>query len=326
MSKASERPPTISVVMSVFNGGEFLAQAIQSILDQTFRNFEFIIIDDGSTDDSEKVIKRFDDPRIILIQQKNTGLVASLNKGIKIAKGEFIARMDADDISLPQRFEKELIAITANHSIGVVGSFYTYIDYAGNPYASHVSPTLHQDLRFILLHVNPFGHGSVLIRKEALVKIGLYRDDYPAAEDYDLWRRMAHDWLLVQIPESLYWWRQNPEGVSVTRKKAQEESTCRIVQELWKEVIPAMPALIIRRHHKYYKNLDTAYTDQIAKKYLSSLVQISLGAAARHKPRTFLKTAGGLVLTSPRQTCKLLYLMMKSLIKKILTKMRIYSR
>lgn len=326
MTKKLKRPPTISVVMSVYNGGQFLALAIQSILDQTFKNFEFIIIDDGSTDDSAKVIKSFNDPRIKFIRQKNIGLVASLNKGIALARGEFIARMDDDDISLPERFEKELIAITADQSIGVVGSFYTFIDTADRPFATHVSPTLHQDLRFALLNANPYGHGSMLIRKEALVKTGLYRDDYPAAEDYDLWRRIARNWKLAQIPESLYWWRQNPEGISSTRNKTQIKSSNRITQELWKEVIPAITVLSVRKNNKYYKNLDTDYGEQISKKYLDCLVQISLGAIVRHKPRTFLRTACGLALSSPRKFCKLLYLIGRSFIKNILIKLRLYHK
>ncbi|MCC6932099.1 MAG: glycosyltransferase [Deltaproteobacteria bacterium] len=326
MTKTLDRPPAVSVVMSVYNGGQFLPLAIQSILDQTFKNFEFIIVDDGSTDNSAEIIKSFNDPRIKLLTQKNKGLVNSLNRAVKISRGEFIARMDDDDISLPQRLEKELIAITANQSIGVAGSYYSYIDTAGTPFASHISPTLHEDLRFLLLHKNPYGHGSTLIRKEALVKAGLYRDKYPAAEDYDLWRRIARDWLLVQIPEGLYLYRQNPEGISSKKSTVQQKSTTRIINELWKEVIPAVTALNIKKHYKFYKKLDTSFANKIADKYLDDLVRISLAALAKNKPRTFIKTTGGLVLSSPIHLCKLLYLVGRSLIRKILVKLGIYHK
>src|SRR5947207_1274318 len=117
--------------MSVYNGENYLAEAIDSILNQTFKDFEFIVIDDGSSDTSLKIIKKYTDPRIKLISRKNKGLVASLNEGLAKAKGDYIARQDADDVSLPQRLKKEVEYLDAHPKVALVGSNYKHLDAKG---------------------------------------------------------------------------------------------------------------------------------------------------------------------------------------------------
>jgi glycosyltransferase involved in cell wall biosynthesis len=144
--------PRISVVMSVYNGEKYLRQAIESILQQTYTDFEFIIIDDGSTDSSREIIQSYDDKRIrLVINEQNIGLTKSLNKGIRLAKGEFIARMDADDISLPQRFEKQVAYLDSHPEVGVLGTYANIIDHRGKIINNIIFPTEHETILWTML-------------------------------------------------------------------------------------------------------------------------------------------------------------------------------
>jgi len=318
--------PVISVIMSVYNGLQYLSRAVDSILSQTFNNFEFIIIDDGSTEPVLEELKHNDDPRLRIVPQTNHGLVYSLNQALKLARGNFIARMDSDDISLPDRFEKELKVITSNEKIGIVGSFFTYIDLEDKPTITMVSPLIDTDLRLTLLHVNPFGHGSTLMRKDVFADVGEYDDNYHAAEDYDLWRRAAKNWMLAQVPESLYWYRINPASISHAKKEHQHTSRDRVVEELWANSIPIVQPSTIRKNYKYYKSMTSPYAALIADNYRAIIFGVALSALTRRKPRTFLRLTAGLSLITPRQAYRLYYLACVKIIKHALVKLRLYKK
>ncbi len=183
----------VSVVLPVFNAQEYLREAIQSILDQTFTNFEFIIIDDGSMDNSLLIIKEFMkiDKRIILISRENKGIVYTLNEGISIAKAKYIARMDADDISIPNRLEKQ-IELMENRSLDVCGCHYFVMDEQMNLNGLNLTPLSHEICVISLAFKVPFAHPSVMIKKEFLMRHGLLygQSEYKIAEDFDLWLRM----------------------------------------------------------------------------------------------------------------------------------------
>ena len=166
--------PQISVIMAVYNGEKFLEEAIGSILKQTFLNFEFIIIDDGSEDTSLKIIKNFKDKRIsILENNKNIGLSASLNKGIKLSKGKYIARMDADDISLPERLEKQYNFMERNPNIGIVGTGYDLINESGERMGTYIYPDNPVTIHWKLLTGPVFPHPTVMLRKKVLIENNL---------------------------------------------------------------------------------------------------------------------------------------------------------
>jgi glycosyltransferase involved in cell wall biosynthesis len=159
--------PMVTVLMSVYNGERFLNEAIESILTQTFTDFEFLIINDGSTDDSVKIIESFQDSRIRLINnERNLKLIASLNKGVSLAMGKYIARMDCDDVSMPDRLEKEVRFLESNEEYGVVGTWYTVIDGEGKD-QRNVSYPSSNDLIKLFLSLNcPLAHGSIMVRTE----------------------------------------------------------------------------------------------------------------------------------------------------------------
>ena len=208
--------PKVSVVMPVFNGAAYLGAAIESILAQTFDDFEFIIIDDGSIDDSAAVIRRFNDPRIRFFQQANKGLAATLNRGITLASGEYVARQDQDDLSLPARFEKQAAFLGATPRCALVGTRAEIWEGDKRTARAHDHPAENYILKFELLFDNPFVHSSVMLRKTALDKVGVYTTD-PARqppEDYELWSRLAREFDVSNIPERLLIYREFPSSMS----------------------------------------------------------------------------------------------------------------
>jgi glycosyltransferase involved in cell wall biosynthesis len=195
--------PLVSVVMPVYNAEKYLRQAIESILNQVFDNFEFIIINDGSTDSSVEIIKSYKDPRIILIEnQINRGLVYSLNKGLDASRGDFIARMDADDISLPHRLQRQVNFLNDNPDIGVVGTAYLPIDEYKNPVLPPMfRPEYPAGAKWYLLLGSPLGHPTAMYRKALIQEAGGYHEGYSHAEDYELWTRMSQITKICSIKD-----------------------------------------------------------------------------------------------------------------------------
>jgi len=222
--------PKISVVMSVYNGEKHIRKAIQSILRQTYQDFEFIIVNDCSTDKTVEIIKSFNDNRIIIIENPgNIGLTKSLNKGVKEAKGEYIARMDADDISLPHRFETQIKFLEENKDHGLVGSSYYKMDDSGKTVFWVKVLTEDSELRQGLKRQNWFGHGSVLIKKSAFIECNGYDEDFKYAQDYDLWVRISERFKVANIEEPLYRWRLSTDGVTVSKQKEQRSYADKVI-------------------------------------------------------------------------------------------------
>ncbi len=215
--------PRISVVMSVYNGAAHLEEAIKSILEQTYANFEFIIVNDGSTDASGEILQKIDDCRIrVITNPSNLGLTKSLNIGSNAARGEYIARMDADDLSLPHRLERQLEFLEKNPDYALVGSSYYQIDEHGRIRSLIEVLTGDADLRAGLRQQNWFGHGSVMLRREALRQAGGYDEEFAYAQDYDLWLRLSEQFKLANLAEPLYCWRATASCLSHRQSREQE--------------------------------------------------------------------------------------------------------
>ena len=227
--------PKVTVLMSVYNGEKYLNEAIDSILGQTFKDFEFLIVNDGSTDKTGDILKSYDDPRIKIINnEKNIGLTKSLNKGLKLARGEYIARQDADDISMPERLEKEVEFLEQNKNVGLVGTDYLFINEKGK--VVHIVKCLNgsRELKAKLLKGNQFGHGSVMLRRECIDRVGTYREEFKFAQDYDFCLRIAEMYDVANISEPLYKWRISIESISVN-KKIEQDKYALLAIELAKE-------------------------------------------------------------------------------------------
>lgn len=209
--------PAVSVVMSVYNGERYLREAVDSILAQTFTDFEFIIIDDGSTDTTREILESFQDGRITLVHQENMGVTRALNSGFALASGKYIARQDADDVSKAERLEKQVAYMEAHPAVGLLGTRFEFIDNFGQVARLSWLPTENRTLQERLKVINQFSHGSVIIRKEALDKVGVFRDFFKYAQDYDLWLRIAEQFEVVNLPEHLFCYRELEKAISSSK-------------------------------------------------------------------------------------------------------------
>lgn len=205
--------PLVTVLMAVYNGEAYLKEAIDSILNQTFTDFEFLIIDDASTDSSRRLLDSYRDFRFrILSNSHNLCLARSLNRGMKMARGKYIVRMDADDISLPQRLEKQVAFMESHPDIGVSGSWLECFGDRSQVWYYPVEPGI---IRSNLLFQNQLGHPTVIMRRELMMAKGLfYNPDYREAEDYDLWTRCGEHFPLSNLPEILLLYRWHEQQAS----------------------------------------------------------------------------------------------------------------
>lgn len=231
--------PAVSVAMSVFNGEAFLAQAIESELGQTFADFEFLILDDGSSDSSRAIAERYAarDPRLRLIARENRGLIASLNQLLVEARAPLVARMDADDICHPRRFERQVAFLAEHPDHGVVGTWTNDIDEQGKPYPLH-TPPLPTSPEAFLAHVEArlplIAHPTVMYRRDLVLAAGGYHAAFRHCEDYDLWLRLANRTRIANLPEALLDYRHYAGQVS--RRHAFEQQVGVAVSHLaWRE-------------------------------------------------------------------------------------------
>lgn len=210
-------PPAVSVVMSVYNGEKYLRAAVESVLQQSFTDFEFIIVNDGSTDRTRAILESYQDPRILLMHQENVGLTKSLNRALARAKGEFIARQDADDLSLPDRLRIQVEFLADNSEVSLVGSAVQVIDGEGCELTIFRPPCDFPTIAQKLKSYNCFWHGSVLFRRSCLTVLGGYTEAFTTAQDYDLWLRFAEKYQLANLALPLYAYRFNPNAVTFKR-------------------------------------------------------------------------------------------------------------
>jgi glycosyltransferase involved in cell wall biosynthesis len=221
--------PLISVCMPVYNAERYLAEAVESILAQTYRDFEFIIIDDGSTDRSLAILERYaaQDARIRLSSRPNAGLVVRLNEMVAEARSDIIAQMHADDIAMPDRLARQLDFLNAHPEVVVVGCRILTIDCDGDPIAEFCTVQTHEEID--RPHLGAGGgvicHPSATIRADAIRAVGGYRAEYWPAEDMDLWLRLAEIGRLANLPEMLLKYRQHLESTSSAKYAALREQT-----------------------------------------------------------------------------------------------------
>ena len=239
----------ISVVMPVYNAEKYIAQAIESILNQTYPYFEFIIVDDGSEDNSVKIIESFEDERIRLFRKKHSGISETLNFGISKSQGEYIARMDADDISLPNRFQAQIKFLLQNKNYKLVSSNASIINEKGN--LTGYKTTHHKFNGKIkkILHkmFNPIVHSSLMFKREITDDMSFYNPVFDGAEDYDLWLRLIEKYNFYILKESLLYSRWDFNNISLTDKSYKQ----------------ALKALIT---HKYFYEKDQIVDKDVQEK------------------------------------------------------------
>ncbi|TKX72879.1 glycosyltransferase [Halorubrum sp. GN11_10-6_MGM] len=264
--------PTVSVLIGVYNEEQYIEASLQSLLDQTFEDFEIIVVDDCSTDSSVEIVRDFNDSRIQLLEnEKNIGLTKSLNRALEVAAGKYIARQDADDLSHPSRLEREVEYIKSNEDVALVGTGAYLIDGDG---------TIQQE-RMVLGNVsfddlvtkNHIIHGSVLARKDVFEAVDRYDEVFKYSQDLDMWLRIAEEYKIRNIPEPLYYFRIHDESVYFSSKESSmlyaQLALRRATDGVRNEVIQDVQENGIEAYYKHLTNeQQQAFHESLAERYL----------------------------------------------------------
>lgn len=228
--------PLISVLMPVYNAQRYLPQAVESILHQSFGDFEFLILDDGSTDRSLAILQGYarQDQRIRLLSRANRGLVVSLNQLLELAQGELIARMDADDIALPDRFARQVAYLQQHPDVVCVGGAQDWIDEAGRILLHHPEAEQNDEIQQLALGgQTPINHPSALIRASALRQVGGYDPTFYPAEDLDLWLKLGEIGQLANLRATVLQYRQHSQSISEQQQAQQLERQRAACEQAW---------------------------------------------------------------------------------------------
>jgi glycosyltransferase involved in cell wall biosynthesis len=207
----------VSVVMSVHNGGPWVRDAVASVLTQTLADLELIVIDDGSTDATADLLASVRDPRLRVERCTRQGLTLALNRALELARAPLIARLDADDVALPERLERQRQYLDARPDVGLLGTASREVDATGREVRVVRPPTDDAAIRRALIRANPFVHSSVIVRRSALARVGAYDPSFPVAQDYDLWMRLSRVTRLANLAEPLVIRRLVPGRVTAVR-------------------------------------------------------------------------------------------------------------
>jgi glycosyltransferase involved in cell wall biosynthesis len=242
----TETSPSVSVLMPVYNGARYLAEAVESILAQTFGDFEFVIVDDGSTDRSPALLDEYGkhDTRIRIVRRANTGIVGALNDAIAASRAPLVARMDADDVSEPQRLEKQVTYLREHGECVAVGSRVTGIDPYGCVLFQSEHKLGHDEIDGELLNGVGWAivHPVAMLRRDAVEKVGRYRKEWQWVEDLDLFLRLAEIGKLANLPDQLLRYRQHTESINRTRSAEQARLADACVREAYRRRGLPVPA------------------------------------------------------------------------------------
>lgn len=254
----SENKPLVSFILPVYNSERFLAETLHSIIEQTYDNFEVIAINDGSKDDSLKVLRRYAefDKRIKVFTQKNNGLVYTLNRAIELSSGEFLVRIDSDDLCVPKRLEWQLAKMEKNPKAVLCTGAYELIDEEGTFLGINVVPTRSEDIKMLMYTRNPIAHASVMLRKSMLPEKP-YNNSVGPTEDYELWSRLAIEHDLVAVPRVIMRYRINTSGIMHTIGHKQWSYMKTNFDNYWKNIgspKPMSPIQVRNRIRHYVLN------------------------------------------------------------------------
>lgn len=254
----TDKKPLVSVIMPVYNVEHYLRQAIDSVLNQTYTNLELIAVDDGSRDASGKILDEYKakDNRLVVVHQENQGVVAAANYAVSIARGEYIARQDSDDISFLRRIELQVHALDTHPGVSLVAGCFEGIDEDDEFIYRDILPAEDEDIRRALYLRNPIGHGSTMFRRKTFLEAGEYGgngDRRGVAEDYELFVRLAGRGQLLGLEPSLYRWRINMKGITQTQNKLMAEIMQNHIDTRWQSGCPrVIGARELRRKGRDY--------------------------------------------------------------------------
>lgn len=255
----SSQPPLVTIIMPVYNGEAFLREAIDSILAQTYTNWELLVMNDGSTDSSRDIaISYTSDPRIRVIDnEKNMGIIATKNRAIDIARGKYIATLDADDIALPTRIGKQVAFMEKHKDCGLCGTLHQEIDAKGELGTRSYFPTSARDVKTYLLVANCICHSATMLRAD-LMKATQYDPEYYVAEDFELWDRVGRTHFIANLTEILTYYRVHGNNISITKKEKMFET----VKKLTRRIFSDASIRFTERELEIHSDL-VSYTNQL---------------------------------------------------------------
>ena len=291
MTKAPDRTVPVSVLLPVHNGGRHLEAAVASILTQTHRDLELLVIDDGSTDGSGEWLDGLTDPRVRVLHQPNQGLVATLNRGLEEVRHELVARMDADDVSEPRRLELQVRHLLDHPEVAAVGCCYRVVDAQdGHLQDAHTAADPAYQHRRLYFR-NVLAHAGMTFRRDAVRAAGGYRDVGPV-EDYDLWGRLAVDHAVASLPQPLLLYRASPTGISL-RDNERQRRCLRETRDRLHETSPMarVPARQVLREGLAHARTYGATCPGAARDYVFDHVWLAVVLARRRR----LREAGALL-------------------------------
>ena len=244
--------PLVTVLLPVYNGARFLAEAIKSVLLQAFKDFELLVVDDGSTDGSSAILESFADSRIRVIKnEKRQKLAGALNRGIEYARGTYIARMDADDVCMPERLGTQVRFMESHPEIGMCGCWIRAIGDHPSSGTIFKFPETHEEIKASLLFDNPFAHPSMILRKNLLDKHNLHFDgSYYPAEDYELWARALECFPSANIGQVLLQYRLHANSMTLSGQPEMDAQAIRIVKPVFSRLglSPSDEDLVFHRY------------------------------------------------------------------------------
>lgn len=295
-NKKHEVSPLISVVLPVYNGGKYIAEALESILSQTFSDYELIVIDDGSTDDTYRILQEYQakDYRVCVVSRENRGLIATLNEGVALARGTWLARMDSDDVALPCRFERQLEELETTGA-DICGSWVQRFGTLDKRVVRFQQSD--EAIKMEMLFSTPFAHPSVMMRT-SMIKRLQYDPAWKTAEDYDLWERAIEDgYSMTNVPEILLRYRVHAEQVSTQFQNIQRMKTQEIRRRYWVFIFHSMQlneewideTLRIFSPPLFEVNMDIV--DASFAKLLQQSDKESRGVISSHITRLYIKAA-----------------------------------
>lgn len=287
--------PRVTVLMPVYNGQAFLREAVASVLAQTYHDFELLIIDDGSTDKTPAILQEFHDPRIRIVRNEtNLKLIRSLNRGIGLARGEFIARMDADDLCHPERFARQVEFLERSPDVDVVGTDIIIFETdTARGFRPSPPPTSAAQVRWELLRVSCLYHPTVMLRKSIFASEEPYDPEYVHCEDYELWLRLSRRRRLENLDEPLLYYRRHAASITAChrieqRQRAQRALATEIERRIgYRPSEPCTGLLMNSREIRVMENLDEFHdvfsrllSETLAQKNLTSQDRIFIRLSA----------------------------------------------
>lgn len=299
--------PIVTVLMPVKDGAAYLSEAVNSILSQTFIFFELLILNNGSNDGTLEILSQVADNRVTIVHNpRNISLENALNSGIKIAKGKYIARMDADDISLPTRLEQQVNFLEANPSIVLCGAWFEIFG-TRNEVICHPETAL--EIKAAMLVKNPLCHPLVMFRKDVLINNGYsYQNDFHACEDYHLWATLSLNYAMYNIPEVLLRYRQHNSQVSTEKTKLQWANSSKVRQFLLNNLGVTYTDSEISNYEKVLKgdlNYDLDFDEAL--RFIHKILKSNEAKESYNQEmliRTFEPFWGKLMLNYPKPTLK----------------------